>query len=218
MGFDPMTHRPRTDIFSSLPHLIALANLKDLIEHQTWEEQAVRLQTEAVQMARLQYLQYLLQPPPSSSSSSATFSNNINTATDMETYNNLLNSLSSMKDNPVLNTTQFETSNPIDSIPFSHMPDLQVPGSFQLTDMNSKELVLASDFTVPSHGENSPTTTTWLPSTSSPSPPPLAAPPVPDISTTNMGDACSSSSYEGGHSSFWPEFFLEDPTFFHEIA
>ncbi|KAA8546809.1 hypothetical protein F0562_003267 [Nyssa sinensis] len=94
MGFDPMTHRPRTDIFSSLPHLIALANLKELMEHHSWEEQAVRLQTEAAQMARLQYLQYLLQPP---ANSMETFSNNMNsTVTDMETYN-LLNSLSSFE-------------------------------------------------------------------------------------------------------------------------
>lgn len=29
MGFDPMTHRPRTDIFATLPHLLALASLFD---------------------------------------------------------------------------------------------------------------------------------------------------------------------------------------------
>ncbi|KAK8934552.1 Transcription factor MYB39 [Platanthera zijinensis] len=29
MGFDPMTHRPRTDFFAALPHLLALANLVD---------------------------------------------------------------------------------------------------------------------------------------------------------------------------------------------
>ncbi|GMN45335.1 hypothetical protein TIFTF001_014526 [Ficus carica] len=35
MGFDPMTHQPRTDLFSSLPHLMALASLKDqLLRHQ----------------------------------------------------------------------------------------------------------------------------------------------------------------------------------------
>lgn len=34
MGFDPMTHQPRIDLFSSLPHLMALANLKDhLLKH-----------------------------------------------------------------------------------------------------------------------------------------------------------------------------------------
>uniref|UniRef100_A0A0E0GYB1 Uncharacterized protein n=1 Tax=Oryza nivara TaxID=4536 RepID=A0A0E0GYB1_ORYNI len=29
MGFDPMTHRPRTDFFTALPQLIALATLRD---------------------------------------------------------------------------------------------------------------------------------------------------------------------------------------------
>ncbi|CAM8979204.1 unnamed protein product [Rhodiola kirilowii] len=34
MGIDPMTHQPRTDhLYSSLPHLIALANLKALIDY-----------------------------------------------------------------------------------------------------------------------------------------------------------------------------------------
>ncbi|CAA0842896.1 myb domain protein 92 [Striga hermonthica] len=61
MGFDPMTHQPRTDIFSSL---VALAKL---IENPAgcWElEQAVRLQTEAAHMARLQSL--ILQNLPKS--------------------------------------------------------------------------------------------------------------------------------------------------------
>ena len=62
MGYDPMTHQPRTDIFSSLPHLIALANLKELLDHhhQPWEQNATaRLQAEVI---RLQYPQRLLQP------------------------------------------------------------------------------------------------------------------------------------------------------------
>nr|AGN52111.1 MYB-related transcription factor [Salvia miltiorrhiza]AGN52221.1 MYB-related transcription factor [Salvia miltiorrhiza] len=63
MGFDPMTHRPRTDIFSSLPHLIALANL---IENPSWEDQAMRIHNDALHMARLNnYLTYILQPPSS---------------------------------------------------------------------------------------------------------------------------------------------------------
>ncbi|PWA64358.1 myb domain protein 93 [Artemisia annua] len=32
MGIDPMTHQPKTDLFSCLPQLIALANLKELLE------------------------------------------------------------------------------------------------------------------------------------------------------------------------------------------
>ncbi|KAK9073025.1 hypothetical protein SSX86_007347 [Deinandra increscens subsp. villosa] len=33
MGIDPMTHQPKTDLLSCLPQLIALANLKELLEH-----------------------------------------------------------------------------------------------------------------------------------------------------------------------------------------
>ncbi|KAL3622069.1 hypothetical protein CASFOL_034265 [Castilleja foliolosa] len=93
MGFDPMTHRPRTDIFSSLPHLIALAKL---IENPTWElEQAMRLHTEAAQMARLnQLLQTLLQPATANSLLLPTNfqnNNNINNMDiDMASHFNLL--------------------------------------------------------------------------------------------------------------------------------
>ncbi|XP_019094182.1 PREDICTED: transcription factor MYB39-like [Camelina sativa] len=72
MGFDPMTHRPRTDdIFSSLSQLMSLSNLRGLVDLQQQvpiEEQALlNLQAE---MARLQLFQYLLQTPPLMSSSS----------------------------------------------------------------------------------------------------------------------------------------------------
>ncbi|KAA8530845.1 hypothetical protein F0562_005531 [Nyssa sinensis] len=213
MGIDPITHRPRTDIFSSLPHLIALANLKELMEHHSLEEQAVRLQTEAAQMARLQYLQHLLQPP----SNMAALSNSMNTVTDMETYN-LLSSITSMKDSPVLNSTQLENPNRSfqsihESIPFSHLPELQVPCSFQ-TPLD-KGMVQSSNFIVLSQEQNSPTSPLF-PSTSSPSPPPMA-PPTTETSISNTGDACSTSSYGGLPSSFWSDILLEDPLF-HEIA
>ncbi|CAK9134586.1 unnamed protein product [Ilex paraguariensis] len=219
MGFDPMTHRPRTDIFASLPHLIALANLKEFMEHHSWEEQAVRLQSETVQMARLQYLQYLLQSP----ASMAGFSDNINTASEMETYN-LLNSLSSMKDGPVLNAIQLETPTSSflgtsttlqgihDSIPFSHLPDLQPPCSFQTSLNNDMVQSQNPNFKVLSPGKNS-LDSPWPSST----PAPTEAPPVTETSITNTGDACSTSSYGGAPPSFWPDLLLEDPLF-HEIA
>ncbi|XP_042038087.1 transcription factor MYB92-like [Salvia splendens] len=63
MGFDPMTHRPRTDIFATLPHLLALANLIDNPSPASWEDHAIHMQSEALQMARLnQCLQHLLRP------------------------------------------------------------------------------------------------------------------------------------------------------------
>lgn len=219
MGFDPMTHRPRMDLFSSLPHLIALANLKELMDHHSWEEVAGRLQTEAVQMARLQYLQYIFQPP----ASLPTFSNNIsnNNMTDMETFNLLMNSLSSNKESSntlIMNTPQMDTPTTLsslgsatfqsvdESIPFAHLPDLAE----------------RFDFTAFSHGEiYSIPTSPWFPSSSSsPSPTSIAPPPTEttSISATNLGDACSTSSYgEAAPQSFWPELLLEDPLF-HEIA
>ncbi|XXG61234.1 hypothetical protein AAC387_Pa04g2943 [Persea americana] len=41
MGIDPMTHRPRTDFFSTLPELIALANLKGAVDKKPLEEHAL---------------------------------------------------------------------------------------------------------------------------------------------------------------------------------
>ncbi|XP_062117591.1 transcription factor MYB92-like [Humulus lupulus] len=138
MGIDPMTHRPRTDIFSSLPHLIALANLKELMDH-PWEEHAVRIQAEAVQnMAKLQYLQYLLQPNSVHNGNQTNF-NNLNNS-DIETIN-LLSSLASFKDNNNNNQNVFDSpqfQNPSsthhhdllqslhDSVSFAHLPDLKI--------------------------------------------------------------------------------------------
>lgn len=67
MGFDPMTHRPRTDdIFSSLSQLLSLSNLRGLVPI---EDQALlNLQAE---MAKLQLFHYFLQPPPLPMSSSS---------------------------------------------------------------------------------------------------------------------------------------------------
>lgn len=216
MGFDPMTHRPRTDIFSSLPHLIALVNLKELVGHHSWEENALRLQAEAAQMARLQYMQYLLQPlqPP------APGSNNISGITDMDAFN-LLSSLSSIKsDTSVLNSSQLDTPTPtpssfgtgLDGMPFSHLPSLEAPSTFATP--SSKDIAQSSNFAMFSQGENS-INSPWLPSVSSSSP---AAPPATETSITNPADASSSSSYEGAPPSFWPDgLFIEDPIF-REIA
>ncbi|KAK4417138.1 Transcription factor [Sesamum alatum] len=113
MGFDPMTHRPRTDIFSNLNQLIALANL---IENPTWEEQAMRLQAEAVQMARLsQYLQYINTTLPA--------------IPDTTTFS-LLNSL---KDSPIL-TPAPPLSYLQESAPFAHLPDLQTACDVQASE------------------------------------------------------------------------------------
>ncbi|XP_062194839.1 transcription factor MYB93-like [Phragmites australis] len=66
MGFDPMTHRPRTDFFAALPQLIALASLRGQLELGADPAAAAQMQAGAdvdvaIQAAKLQYLQCLLQ-------------------------------------------------------------------------------------------------------------------------------------------------------------
>ncbi|XP_006854030.3 transcription factor MYB39 [Amborella trichopoda] len=60
-GFDPITHRPRTDLnlLNNLPQLIAAAT--NLNQWMYPFDHALRLQTEAACLAKIQYLQGLLQ-------------------------------------------------------------------------------------------------------------------------------------------------------------
>ncbi|OIT03073.1 PREDICTED: myb-related protein 330-like [Nicotiana attenuata] len=218
MGYDPMTHRPRTDIFNSLQHLIALANLKELMEHQ--------------------YLQNLLQPH------NISFGTSIQ---NMEAYN-LLNSLSSLKDSQFLGTNNHLENHLIstpnsnlqaiqDLIPFSHLPELQTSCSFQNSLNKDKVRPQNTDFiTVLSHGETSSPTSPWLPSSLSPSPPCL--PVTNDIRRKENSlevvmssclpeerklpdylfqpDSERSLNNEGAPPSIWPDLLLED-SFFHDI-
>ncbi|KAK4356693.1 hypothetical protein RND71_025664 [Anisodus tanguticus] len=219
MGYDPMTHRPRTDIFNSLPHLIALANLKELVEHHhsSWEGQAVMRSLQS-EMATLQYLHFLLQPP-NMAANNTTSANNIS---DMEANNNLLNS---MKDGQSINLENYLNNIPLlapssslqaiqDSIPFSHLPELQA--SPCITSLN-KDMI------------NTPTTTSpWqLPSSLSPSPPsPPAVVATNDqsnftIKNIDIGEGdilnCTTPSFFGGaHPLVWPDILLED-SLFHVI-
>lgn len=240
MGIDPMTHRPRTDIFSSLPHLIALANLKELMDH-PWEEHAVRLQAEAVQnMAKLQYLQYLLQPPANVNSINGNQTHNLNnlSTSDMETIN-LLNSLSSLKDNPFFDSPQFQ--NPTlpsvhESIPFPHLPDLKIPCSNQderpvvLNKQMANENDQVPDFAVFNHNQLgqdemnifSAGLSSWPPSAcTTPSPPSVAAAgAAPETLISNQqADACINvtSGYGEMAHTVWPDLILDDPLF-QEIA
>ncbi|TMW89938.1 hypothetical protein EJD97_016434 [Solanum chilense] len=163
MGYDPMTHRPRTDIFDSLQHLIALVNLKELIENHSWEEQAMRLH----------YLQNLLQQPHNNMSTLSGIQN-------VEAYN-LLNSL---RDSQFLSTNNNNLGNHIiqqipssldqpiiqDSISFSHLPELHTPSSFQTSLNKDRVQTEDTEFRVMSQGETSPASP-WLPSLSPPPPP-----------------------------------------------
>ncbi|KAI4366568.1 hypothetical protein MLD38_022429 [Melastoma candidum] len=92
MGLDPMTHKPRTDIFSTLPQLLALANLRGLISPNPLDEQTLRLQAQAVQLAKLQYLQCILQSTSSVPTNPLAPNSNLS---DVEALSNLLMSSSS---------------------------------------------------------------------------------------------------------------------------
>ncbi|XP_061345941.1 transcription factor MYB93 [Gastrolobium bilobum] len=220
MGFDPMTHQPRTDLVSSLPYLLALANMTDLMDHQSLDEQAVRLQAEAVQLAKLQYVNYLLQ----SSNSLSTNSYDQNAITNMEPYN-LLNSISNVKENPVIYCTnsQLDTqasfSHGIASSQPLHHPSmlphfLDPQVSFSSQSCLNGEQGQVTNFAMISQGDHTADDLSWI----IPSPAPFIPPNATGTSTTNPGDASSSTcSYGGGPSSYWSELFFEDPIM-HELS
>ncbi|KAL0721494.1 hypothetical protein Bca4012_036093 [Brassica carinata] len=103
MGFDPMTHRPRTDdIFSSLSQLMSLSNLRglvDLQQHGPFEDQQALLNLQA-EMTKLQLLHYLLQPPPlAMSNSNNTNPNDLSFLTSyLQDFNNNLPSLKTLEE------------------------------------------------------------------------------------------------------------------------
>ncbi|XP_058096825.1 transcription factor MYB93-like [Magnolia sinica] len=211
MGYDPMTHRPRTDLFASLPQLIALANMREVMGHNPWEGQAARLQ-EAVQLAKLQYMQYLLQ----SAVAVAATSNGLNNAADIDAVS-MLNSIPSPKEaalsspcpleNAIRSSFEMESSQLpplIDQETFPPSPDLQFSCDFH-QPMNN-EINQNPNYAVFSQGDTTP---------KSPLPPSL--PPLVENSIRNNGgDACSNSNYGGCATPFWSDLFLEDP-FFNEI-
>ncbi|XVF39516.1 hypothetical protein PTKIN_Ptkin01aG0041000 [Pterospermum kingtungense] len=219
MGIDPMTHQPRTDIFASLPQLIALANLRDLMEinthnnHPLLDDQTIRLQAEAAhELAKLQYLQLLVQ---SAASMSTNNSATTTTADHMEAIN-LLNS------NQVLNSAQFSLEDAT-SQPLHHhihdLPDPQVPFSFQ-TSLNTEKTSLNCNemghtTMVMSQGDNlTDNSSSWLLPSSPTELPPTAA----ETSLSNPGDVSSTnSSYNGANSPYWPELYFED-SIMHEIS
>ncbi|KAM7253123.1 hypothetical protein ACFE04_025741 [Oxalis oulophora] len=240
MGFDPMTHQPRTDIFASLPHLLALANLRDLlmINHQPFDNeqaQAMRLQAEAAQLAKLQYLQCLVQ-----SSAAASYQNN--SSTDIESaLSSLLNSSSSSLVNyPSQFENQIENNNAninvnnnninnnnASSQPLHHNQglilsdnDIQVPFDFQTSLKSSTDdheehqmgqgYAVLEDYNTTAHDDND--STAWIMNDNS----------VSNINNNNQGDASSTtSSYPASSSSFWHELCLDEPnttTFHHDFS
>ncbi|XP_062220343.1 transcription factor MYB93-like [Phragmites australis] len=201
MGFDPMTHQPRTDFFAALPQLIALANLRQLAEQRPWDDHAAKLQAEAVQAAKLQYLQSLLQSAASIATSPS--SSSINTIpSDLEQIGLLsppqMSSLSSLPSPRLL-----ESISGLDIVT-GQVPDIQMPSSFfeQHISMDANH---NADYTAKGsvEGDNGTPKTLLLSENS--------LPPLTDLPISNLGDACSISSCDGSNSQFpsWPVLFDE---------
>ncbi|MQL88941.1 hypothetical protein Taro_021523 [Colocasia esculenta] len=208
MGFDPMTHRPRTDIFASLPHLIALANLKELIDHHPWDDHAVRLQVEAAHAAKLQYLQHLLH-------SATTAGSPVDTAANSLINGNII-AADIMEPTSHLVTTSAATFNPLPSpLPahhtsahHPHLSEAQTSASLQqLLGCETDGDACFMEFCKGGEGALHEAPPLLSPSSSLPS--------LMDVSSmANVGDACSTSSYGGGGGgapSFWPDLLLDDP-------
>ncbi|MCL7026282.1 hypothetical protein MKW94_023611 [Papaver nudicaule] len=237
MGFDPMTHRPRTDLFSSLPQLIALASLKEFMDNNNqlpYEELISRLvQTEAVnEMVRVRYIQSILQSTMAGTNYPTNISDNIQAF-------NLLNSLSSIKDNST--SSMMDSLSQLDNmvIPYNdhNLPQLQdYPCNNFQTSLNDIHSDFASqggsDFPLLNEGENitpkpSPGFFPSSPADDCISPTPPTAYRNEKSSSNSLGessDACSTSTtmtttnaIYGGEapSLFWPELFsVEDPSFY----
>ncbi|PHT50695.1 Transcription factor MYB39 [Capsicum baccatum] len=229
MGYDPMTHRPRTDLFASLPNIIALANL---LQHHPLEDQAIRLQAEAAQIAKIQYLQFLLQssnnnynPIPPTTSSNTQYYNNLG---DIGAFN-LTNFVKENSTTPSLNLSNLENQTLFSNETGSqllHNPDntQQVPFNFQ-THLNNNNNNDMSDidgnnfnFDLEDNSPSSPLNNTIIPSPPSSSHLPHLT--EISISNNNQGDSsCNSSNNvadQGTSSSYWPELFFEEH-FMHDI-
>lgn len=231
MGFDPMTHKPRTDIFSSLPHLIALANLRDLLSnhHNPLDEHAMRLQTEAIQLARLQYLQHFLQSatsPPSVTSTSPYGQTGFSETDAL----NMFSSLSPMKEidpNLVLTSSQMENLSPFSLdctastiVPnlLSNLPDQQVPFDFNMTSSNSDQQT--GQYNIVNQGDhhNNQSSDAYHHQWGFLSPPSVPQT-VTETSTSNNnpGEGSSTTSSYGGSTTSWPEY-LFDESLINEIS
>ncbi|KAK7353066.1 hypothetical protein VNO80_18501 [Phaseolus coccineus] len=211
MGFDPMTHQPRTDLVSSLPYLLALANMTDLVDHQSLDEHAMMLQAEAVQLAKLQYLHHLIQSSNSLSSNYYDQNATTDNMNNMEPFT-LLNSISNVKENTVILQPDAPASfshGIASSQPLHHqnvLPHLLDPQvSFSSQSCLNSEMGQGTNFAMISQGDHTVDhDSSWI----IPSIPPNAI----GTSASNPGDASSStSSYGGGPPSYWPELFFEDP-------
>lgn len=201
MGFDPMTHRPRTDFFAALPQLLALVKLRELVDQQPWTDHSARLQAEAAQAAKLQYLQQLLQSA-TVSTAAATSTSDLDQPVSLLGSPHMASFPSSLMPSPTTTTTTTLFQN------MSQIPDIQIPCSFDFDDqepMGNEGHCGSDNYSEPyGQGENSTPRTVLLSQSS--------LPPLTDISISNPGDACSTSSCGGSSTPpiSWPDQLLLD--------
>ncbi|OEL31676.1 Transcription factor MYB39 [Dichanthelium oligosanthes] len=193
MGFDPMTHRPRTDFFAALPQLIALAALRDQLG--AADPASAQLHAGAggagvdvtIQAAKLQYLQCLLQSAATTIASTAA----VGSALDAEAAA-LAGALCSPQGT-------HDSTAPV-SAAGGQLPSCTFPEAAVSSDGNQSLSYGADVDMFACHDGGS-------------------LPPLTDLSdaaNNPPGDGCSataSSSFGGGASSPlpWPEFFPDDP-------
>lgn len=191
MGFDPMTHRPRTDFFAALPQLLALASLHGLADP------SIRLQAEAAQAAKIQYLQGLLQTAAAISTSPSTnsISSMVAASTDLDNISCDLGSplMGIFPNNSVTSSGNLQQ-------PLGLGEEIDIPFSLFEVPMNNDTNEQGSSSY--STEDNNKIPMTPLLSQSS-------LPPLTDMSTLSQGDACC-ASYEK-NAAAWPEFLLDDP-------
>lgn len=199
-GIDPMTHRPRTDLFSCLPQLVALANIKEILEHN--------------QLAQnLQYLNLFLQ----SNTGLSTFLNRTNSIPQIQEENpNLMNEFPLEVGQESEEIAQFLVGN--SSHVTQPLHDDQEVSIMNLQTSNYDHDIVRhglghgygqSRFTSVNSSSSSSSSLTWTP-----------IPPLMDTTITNNSGSHESStniSYgdstggDGGGSSYnWPEFLFED--------
>lgn len=193
MGIDPITHQPKTDLFSCLPQLIALANLKELLEH-----------TQLTQ--NLQYLNLLQQPITVANNPELNVTNLMLTNQEPNPYfsNNFQQELGQERVEmsnffPVENASVGGGgSQPLQQqqvvVPFMNVKttdDHEVVGQCQMGQMSDKS-----------------SSSTWNP-----------LPPLMDTSGSNSQENSSTVSYGGGSGGgggggaslySWPDFMFED--------
>ncbi|XP_038716483.1 transcription factor MYB93-like [Tripterygium wilfordii] len=216
MGFDPMTHQPRTDLFSSLPHLMALANLSDLMENHPL------LRAEA-HVARLQYLQYIFQSATNSVTNTSFCQGGM---TDMEVLE-LLNSIKQnqsvmqMEDQPSSSISIGNINGGADQ-PLHHHQNISPPLShfsnpqqvaFQTSLIMTNGIIDQTNSIMADHNLSDAPIWVNLPSPTDPSVPPSMTE-TPPLMNNLAGDASTTttSSYGGESTSSlcWNQFSFED--------